>query len=331
MSDNDFKDIIANAKSVPIECILGYPVSEEILRGRIKKYSSPFSNDSDPSFVVYPGNSYYDYSTGEYGDVITLVMKLENINFTDALNMLNNDDNIKFTHPSRLPKLQTKYRKKFDLESCLATNKKDQNKIRKYAHSRGITDNYFFGMFYTLHDTRYDKPVETDSRASVKPRWVSHPSIGFRHVDYDLNTIGMKFRVLPGDTYRDRFSARGKLGIYVCENILSDSYSDTILYIVESESSANSLWMYCKENNINAVVISGGGVTSPPKFIPKIYEKYKRKIIIDYDGSDLKYQKRCKMYERFNGEYIKLILPKGEDINSLFAKGKVGLIKNLIL
>jgi len=321
MSDNDFKDIIANAKSVPIEALLGYPVSEEILHGRIKKYSSPFSNDSDPSFVVYPSNSYYDYSTGEYGDAISLVMKLENIDFTDALNMLNNDDNIKFTHPSRLPKLQTKYRKKFDLNKYLTKDKAEQKAIRKYAHSRGITDNYFFGRFFTV-EGRYDEET---------PAFLSHPSIGFRHVDYDLNTIGMKFRVLPGDTYRDRFSARGKLGIYVCENILSDSYSDTILYIVESESSANSLWMYCKENNINAVVISGGGVTFPPKFIPKIYEKYKRKIIIDYDGSDLKYQKRCKMYERFNGEYIKLILPKGEDINSLFAKGKVGLIKNLIL
>ena len=46
-------------------------------------FSSPFSNDSSPSFAVYEStNTFYDWSTGIGGDLINLVMNLEGCTMT---------------------------------------------------------------------------------------------------------------------------------------------------------------------------------------------------------------------------------------------------------
>jgi hypothetical protein len=310
MADQEWIDKVAKAKEVPIEYLLGHPVSREVLGGQVKKYSSPFSSDSDPSFTIFPGNSYYDFANGTGGDVITLKMKLGNLSFMEAVNEL--IGNIS----TPLPTVPAKGKnKEFKLQSYLTLNKEEQVNIEMYAKSRKIFAGYEAGLFYTKD----------------KGNWVRHPGMLFVHRDEQLNAIGAKIRVLPGDTYNDRFTARGKLGVYVLEHILVDHYSEPTLYIVEGESTANSLWEFCKSQNISAVVLSGGGVASPPKFIPDAYEKYRRRIIIDYDGDKEKYAERCKLYEHLEGEHIKLVLPKGEDVNSLWAKGKADLLLNLIL
>ncbi len=60
------------------------------------------------------------------------------------------------------------------------------------------------------------------------------------------------------------------------------------------------------------------------------YRELKKKLIIDYDGNEELYQQRLKLYEGLGAEPIKLILPKGEDINSLYCKKQMWLIEHML-
>jgi CHC2-type zinc finger protein/Toprim domain-containing protein len=72
-----------------IEQLIGEPVPH----GR--KINSPFNEaDETPSFHVYD-DSYYDYSTGRHGDVITLVRELRRCSFEEAIELLESEaDNL---------------------------------------------------------------------------------------------------------------------------------------------------------------------------------------------------------------------------------------------
>lgn len=48
-------------------------------------FSSPFRNDKNPSFIIYEKGFFVDFATGEKGNAITFVMKLNKVNFNDAL------------------------------------------------------------------------------------------------------------------------------------------------------------------------------------------------------------------------------------------------------
>lgn len=51
----------------------------------------PFHNEKTASFKVYPNNSFYCFGCGASGDVITLIMKMENLSFEDACSFLDRD------------------------------------------------------------------------------------------------------------------------------------------------------------------------------------------------------------------------------------------------
>src|ERR1700744_3417517 len=50
---------------------------------------SPFSNERSPSFTVNDDKGFYHcFSTGEHGDVISFVMKTQNLTFPEAVERL---------------------------------------------------------------------------------------------------------------------------------------------------------------------------------------------------------------------------------------------------
>lgn len=68
-----------------IEQLVGEPVPAS------RKINSPFNEaDETPSFHVYD-DSYYDYSTGRWGDVITLVRSLKRCSFEAAIELLESE------------------------------------------------------------------------------------------------------------------------------------------------------------------------------------------------------------------------------------------------
>ncbi len=61
-------------------------------RGAKLEYKSPLREESSASFHVdlekAPGGLWFDFGTGEGGDVITLVQKLKGLNVADAIQYL---------------------------------------------------------------------------------------------------------------------------------------------------------------------------------------------------------------------------------------------------
>ena len=57
--------------------------------GRSWKGLSPFTSEKTPSFYVHPDKGFYKcFSTGEGGDLFSFIMKLENIEFPEAVEFI---------------------------------------------------------------------------------------------------------------------------------------------------------------------------------------------------------------------------------------------------
>lgn len=283
--------------------------------------SSPFSRDSNWSFCVYKDtNSFFDWSTGIGGDVFALIKSLEQINFADAIKLVKskNFQPIKVPNYKQFKENKT-FSKEFRLSAYINNDPGDVEMIKRYAESRGIVDNYIYGKFYQR----------------IGEDLIPVPAMMFVHVDEDGQICGAKFRKVNNFNSRDgrnnaRFSARGALGFYTLEYIPASHFLEPVVFLVESETSANSLHRYLREQNIPNIVISPGGVASVPKKLPPKYKDLTLKIIIDYDGNEDLYQERLKRYNHLNGIPLKLILNKGEDINSLYCSKQMYKIETLI-
>lgn len=269
---------------------IGVPVE---VRGELSFTKSPFSSDKTPSLCIYPNNTFYCWSTGQHGDVYDLVMKMEGIRFNKAKTIVDNLPTIWVA-----PKLRKK--KEFNFLDYVVNDPDKLREIERYANSRGIV--------------RYYIPSEFIYKRQ------NYLALMFIHVDMYGHISGAKLRGVSPD-FIQRFYAKGKLNYYVID-LNRGNLANTNCYISESETSTNSLAEYLGEG----VFISFGSVNSVMKRLPLKYEGMKnRYLIIDYDGDEKLYQERLKKYRHLNAKPIKLELPKGEDINSLYAKGELGL------
>ena len=80
------KDNVALAKKTKIETLY---VGQLHRTGKVFMGICPFHQDSKPSFAIYPEtNSWYCFAGCGGGDVIDFYMRLNNLDFKDAINDL---------------------------------------------------------------------------------------------------------------------------------------------------------------------------------------------------------------------------------------------------
>ena len=266
--------------------------------GNKRIYYSLFNDERTPSMMVDPNGRFYDFSSGEYGDAIDLVTKTNNISYKEAVRMLDG----KGVSPARIEYTSPKKtRRRF--QSSLYTNNvelEERRIIYSYASSRKIHC-WFLPSVFTYKGRRI-------------------PAMGFPHVDENGDIVGLKMRSCIEDSPRWRF--QGNQGYYIIENITDN---EPELWISESETSSNSLASYLLSGNTSFVVISFGSVSSLLS-IPSKYEYItNRKVVIDYDGSEELYKKRIEKYKKLNCKEVKLVLPKGDDINTLYVNNLLDL------
>ena len=281
--------------------------------------SSPFSKDTNWSFAIYPNNTFYCWSTGRGGDIIKLVQLLEGVDFIGALEHLESTSYQKYQVNYTKFKEDENFWKDFDYTKYLTHNEQEKQAIISYGASRSIHSGYHCGVYFT--------------RDFESGTWIRHPSLMFLHEDKDGNIVGAKFRQIPNvdGTYNGpRFSHRGRPGFYILSAGTDQTFRRMEGWLCESETSTNSLWNYFKNNSRPAVIVCCGGVSSPPKELPVCFQDKKVRLIIDYDGDEKLYQERLKLYEHLNVKPIKIILPKGEDINSLYHKNEMWKLETLL-
>ncbi len=275
-------------------------------------FRSPFCRDTNYSLCVYTHtNSFYDWSQGFGGSIIDLVMAMESASLSMAIHHLKQGkyDSYKKDFKKTKPNVS----KNFEYTRYLTTQEREIEDVRDYALSRGWVNGFETGVFSILEDER----------------WVRQPSVMFLHRDEDNKICGAKFRKINDS--QPRFSARGRMAFYILESVSTENYGPPTLYVVEGEGNANSLWQYLTQMKQNCVVISFGGVGSLPTKLPEKYQNIKdKKLIIDFDGDEELFSKRICLYSSYDLKPIKLMLPKGSDINSLYLENKMKLISNLL-
>lgn len=80
---------IARAKEVPIVDILEkLNIPYKNVGGQLKIICA-FHEEYDGSLTIYDDNHYHCYGCGEHGDGISLVRKLLDLSFTDAVEFIN--------------------------------------------------------------------------------------------------------------------------------------------------------------------------------------------------------------------------------------------------
>ena len=318
MSDNEFQEKLDIAKRVPIVDVLSIKGVKCKRRGRHMFCSSIFSSDTVPSMCIYTDtNRFVDYSTGEKGDVIDLIQKSENASFLEAIEKLlyyYSNGNLELSPTQEFDKKKQSYEFVFDRYLIDSPMKS----IKEYADSRRIESGYFQARYF-IRDGE---------------SWKSIPSLGFPHIDDDGEVCGIRFRTLP--YYVDKFdlpkcNSRGKLSWYFLDNRDIESFQEESLYIVESETSANSLHAYLVSIGKPCVVISFGGIHNSKEIPDSLKHIKDKKMFIDYDGDEEKYSRLINSaYISPGVEVVKMMLDKGEDFNSLHVKNKMNLINNLL-
>lgn len=307
----NIRDLLELARNKSLTDYLRSLGLKEVKKGSLIFFSSPFSSDSDPSLVVYDDKRYHDFSNGFSGDAIDIYMRLNSVGFLDAVKGLTSEERIGISKVEKDHYKERKKRKPFDISKYINKNEEEITRCVQYANSRSIKEEYLPGYYF------FNKQKKT--------------CIMFPHQDANGNIIGVKMRnIVNGE--ETRFTSRGSLMFYILYTNLRNHFNETCVYFVEGEANANSLYEFLKESMINAYVVSFGSVSSVKKKLPDCIEDVKKRfVIIDYDGSEEKYNERIKMYEGLNAEPIKLKLDKGEDINSIYSSKKMWLIKNLII
>lgn len=181
----------------------------------------------------------------------------------------------------------------------LDLTEEEKKQVTTYAASRCMFEGYLCGA------TKFD---------GVRTLCVVFP-----HEDQGA-VVGAKFRSITAT--KDKMRMRGVPGLYVLS-----SGTPTFVALIEGEANANSLWEYYRSVGIGAIVVSSGGVSNIPQKLPF---NLPVKVFLDYDGDDARYSERIQKWSHL-GKAIKIRLPKGEDINSLWCKGKIGLVEKLLV
>ena len=74
--------------SVDLLALVEMVAGRGIREGTCVKFFSPFREEKNPSFAVYPDGRWFDFGLGEGGDVISFAMKYWNLSFKEAVEKL---------------------------------------------------------------------------------------------------------------------------------------------------------------------------------------------------------------------------------------------------
>ncbi len=307
---NNMRDIIDEVKS---RCDIVNVISQYIsLKQSGSNFSGlcPFHSEKTGSFHVNQGKQIYKcFGCGEGGDVINFVMKIENLDFIEAVKLLAEKNGIEFkTNLSEEDKAKMekiKIIQDIHLKSArfyFANLTKSKNPGYDYLKRRGLSDKIIkkFGLGYSLYSwnslMEYLISLGYEKKDLVLSGLVTHKEndnkyydrfrnrVMFPIFDYRGNVIGFGGRVLDDslpkylnspDTllFNKRFNLYGLN--YAKKSIVNDS-----LILVEGYMDLISLYEHGIEN---VVATLGTALTNDQG---RLIKRYASTAIISYDSDD---------------------------------------------
>lgn len=304
------KDLIDEVKN---RCDIVNVISQYInLKKSGSNYSGlcPFHNEKTGSFHVNQKKQIYKcFGCGEGGDVISFVMKIENLDFIEAIKLLAEKNGIEFkTNLSEVDKAKMENIKLMqDIHIKAArfyfTNLiNSKNDGYSYLKKRNLSDKIIkkFGLGYSLNSwnslMEYLLSIGYEKKDLVNSGLVTHKEsdnkyydrfrnrVMFPIFDYRGNVIGFGGRVLDSSLpkylnspesviFNKRFNLYGL-------NFAKKSIKEETLILVEGYMDLISLYEYGIEN---VVATLGTALTNEQS---KLIKRYASTVIISYDSDD---------------------------------------------
>ena len=307
---NDIKDIVEEVKN---RCDIANVISEYMpikQSGSNYKGLCPFHGEKTPSFHISSSKQIYKcFGCGEGGDVINFVMKMENLDFIDAVKLLANKCGIEInTNMNEEDKLRMEKSKKYQdihLEAArfyFANLLKGKNPGYDYLRKRGLDDKTIkkFGLGFSqkswneLMDYLLSKGY--DKQDLVQCGLVNHKAEGNKYYDrfrnrvmfpifdYRGNVIGFGGRVLD-DSLPKYLNSPDSLIFNKRYNLYGLNFSrknivDRTIILVEGYMDLISLFQYGVRN---VVATLGTALTEQQG---NLIKRYADTAIISYDSDE---------------------------------------------
>ena len=307
---NDMKDIIEEIKSRSdiVKVISDYIKVQQ--SGINYKGLCPFHGEKTPSFYINGSKQIYKcFGCGEGGDVINFIMKIENLEFMDAVKLLAKDCGIEInTNMDEQSKIRMEKIKKIQDINTEAARYffsnliKEKNYGYEYLRRRGLDDKIIkkFGLGYApkawtnLMDYLISKGYNKETL--IECGLVTYKKDGnkcydrfinrviFPIFDYRGNVIGFGGRVLDNSLPKylnspDTLAFNKKYNLYGL-NFARKNITDRTLILVEGYMDLISLYQYGIKNVCatlgTALTIDQGN----------LLKRYVDTVIISYDSDD---------------------------------------------
>jgi len=237
---------------------------------RCYKFLSPFRSEKTPSFAVYPdSNTWFDFGTGEGGDVINFLMRYYDIDFKEALNELQSSNTQRPTDTCE------KERKDEMLHKKVEQPKKDHSKVRKlYEVLRATNNKETVKEYFVSERVKYHPEIGAVVFANFKQNssYISIPC------PYPTKIMGLECRKLKGDGL-ERLSLYGK-PLWLLRRDLSR--------ILITESILDALAGEIVLGDCTMTLCALNGVANKYK-VPGMVKKYKPSYVLlalDNDGEE---------------------------------------------
>ncbi|CEO32898.1 DNA primase [Paraclostridium sordellii] len=306
----DIKDTIEEIKSRSdiVKVISDYIKVQQ--SGSNYKGLCPFHGEKTPSFYINTSKQIYKcFGCGEGGDVINFIMKIENLEFMDAVKLLAKDCGIEInTNMDAQSKIRMEKIKKFqDINTEAARYYfsnliKDKNYGYEYLRKRGLDDKIIkkFGLGYApkawtnLMDYLISKGY--DKNTLVECGLVTYKENGNKYYDrfinrvifpifdYRGNVIGFGGRVLDDALPKylnspDTLAFNKKYNLYGL-NFARKNISNRTMILVEGYMDLISLYQYGIRN---VCATLGTALTLEQG---KLLKRYVDNVVISYDSDD---------------------------------------------
>ena len=316
-------------------------------RGREFVGLSPFSKEKTPSFTINDEKGFYHcFSSGEHGNIFDFLVKVEKLNFGDAVRKLAAKAGMpafKFTKENI--EVENK-RKKYDEILTIALqhyqkNFSENDSVKKYAHSRGLTQEILstfkigysgeYGLNVSLfsgfnqkeliesgvffHDEKNNKLIDRFKNRLIFPIF-----------DYNNKVIGFGGRALSQNylakyinSPETEFFKKG-FNLYNLNNAKNENKQSGIVFVVEGYMDAISLYQAGFKN-----VVATLGTAMTESHLNLVW-RYFNDPVVCFDGDRSgqnaahKISEKLIAYMKPNYSLSFLILPNGFDPDSFVRK-----------
>jgi DNA primase len=316
-------------------------------RGREFVGLSPFSKEKTPSFTINDEKGFYHcFSSGEHGNIFDFLVKVEKLNFGDAVRKLAAKAGMpafKFTKENI--EVENK-RKKYDEILTIALqhyqkNFSENDSVKKYAYSRGLTQEILstfkigysgeYGLNVSLfsgfnqkeliesgvffHDEKNNKLIDRFKNRLIFPIF-----------DYNNKVIGFGGRALSQNylakyinSPETEFFKKG-FNLYNLNNAKNENKQSGIVFVVEGYMDAISLYQAGFKN-----VVATLGTAMTESHLNLVW-RYFNDPVVCFDGDRSgqnaahKISEKLIAYMKPNYSLSFLILPNGFDPDSFVRK-----------